>query len=177
MVETTTTGLLDKTAALEAIVQTAASGTPVAPAASSVSLAIGTGISLDLTAKTKGVIGDSITIALIDPEADGDIDVSVTGNDIVVTLGYADEAITSTLAVVKNAINEDDVASALVSVAITGLDTTLAIAVAETALDNGVDGTTGAAGAMLYDATGIYVSTDISTTAVSHWEKITFDAE
>jgi len=142
---------------------------PTAPVASSVSLTIGEGISLDLTAKTKGVIGDSITIALINPEADGNIGVVVTGKDIVVTLGYGSEAITSTLADVKNAIEETPAAHALVSVAITGLDTTLAIAVAKTALDNGEDGTVGAAGALRFDSSKLYVSVDESKKDVDNW--------
>ena len=144
-------------------------GAPVTPVASSVKLPIGTGITLDFTAKTKGVIGDSITIALIDPEADGNIGVAVTGKDIVVTLGYGTGAITSTLADVKTAIEDDEKADALVSVAITGENTTLAIAVAETSLDNGVDGTVGAAGALRYSDTELYVSINESTTAVSNW--------
>jgi len=174
-VQTTGTGLLDRTAALEAIVQTAASGAPVAPVAATASLAIASGISLDLTARTAGAVGNDITVTLVDPKADGHIGVAVTGNNIVVTLGYGTGAITSTLADVKTAIEMTPAAHALVAVAVTGSDATIAIAVDKTNLALGADGTVGVAGAMLYDATGIYVSTDISTTAVSNWKKITFD--
>ena len=176
-VQTTETGLLDRTAALEAIVQTAASGKPVAPVAATASLAIDTGISLNFTARTAGAVGNDISVTLIDPGADSDLGVSVQDTDIIVMLGYAEGAVTSSLAEIKTAIETTPEAHALVAVSVTGSDATLAIAVDKTNLADGEDGTTGVAGALLYDATGLYVSTDISTTAVSHWKKITFDSE
>ena len=169
------TGLLDRTAALEAIVQTAASGTPVAPVA-----ATGTAFetnTLTYTAKTKGTAGNSIVVNLIDPKKDAEDEVvSVSGSTINVTLAYAEGAITSNLNAVKAAIEGNTAAKELITVAVGGTGTTLVTA-NETTLDGGIDGTVGAAGAMLYDATGLYVSTDISTTAVSHWKKITFNNE
>ena len=157
-------------------VQTAASGTPDAPVASSVSLPIGES-SLDFTARTKGVIGDSITITLINPEADSDIGVAVTGKNIEVTLGYDAGAIKSSLADIKTAIEETPAAHALVAVAVTGSDATIAIAVDKTSFADGADGTTGVAGALRFDSSKLYVSVVESTTAVSNWKSITFDAE
>lgn len=60
------------------------------------------------------------------------------------------------------------------SVGITGLDSTVAIAVAKTNLADGVDGTAGIAGAILYDDDGIWISNGISTTAVSNWKQIEY---
>ena len=37
----------------------------------------------------------------------------------------------------------------------------------------GENGTAGVAGAMLYDASALYVSVDVSTVSVSHWKTIT----
>ena len=180
------TGLLDRTAALEAIVQTAASGAPVAPVAATASLAIGEGISLDFTARTAGVVGNDISVTLIDPGEDTDLGVTIEESitstftkdtGIIVMLGYAEGAVTSSLAKIKTAIETTPEAHALVAVSVTGSDATLAIAVDNTNLADGEDGTTGVAGALLYDATGIYVSVGESTTAVSNWKSITFNNE
>lgn len=161
--------------ALQAIVQTAVDGAPETPVAATAALAIGSGVSLDFTAKTAGVVGNAISVELLDPGVDGDLSVSVAGNIISVTLGYASEAITSSLADIKAKIEDTPAAHALVAVAVTGSDATLAIAVARTTLKYGVDGTPGAKGALRFGATALYVSTDASTTAVSNWETISFD--
>jgi len=286
-VQTAETGLLDRTAALEAIVQTAAKGTPVAPVAAT--LTTGTDNSeLLWTAKTAGTIGEAISVTLEIPATELTITPSVGGNasaikyigvkgqqpisityvmagtnafriaaaanaititmastggtcettaadlftalktaidaggvlegiisavekavpgewaDATLMEAYAQDWLDSTLSVatVGNAITvslpyygetdtilaaANDIITAierdnpgandLVTVAATGTGADLVAAEVEANLDNGADGTTGVAGAMLYDATGIYVSTDISTTAVSHWKKITFDPE
>ena len=111
---------------------------------------------------------------------DSTLSVATVGNAITVSLPYYGE--TDTILAAANdiitAIEADDPgANELVTVAATGTGADTVAAEVEANLDNGADGTTGVAGAMLYDATGIYVSTDISTTAVSHWKKITFDPE
>ena len=172
-VQTTETGLLDRTAALEAIVQTAASGEPVAPVAATASLAIDTGISLGFTARTAGAVGNDITVTLTDPGVDAHISVTVDGMDIEVILGYAEKAIKSNLADIKNAIETTPAAHALVAVAVNGSDATLAIAVDKTNLADGEDGTVGAAGALRFDSSKLYVSVDESTTAVSNWKYVT----
>ena len=281
-VQTTETGLLDRTAALEAIVHTAASGTPDAPVAAT--LTTGADDSgLLWTAKTAGTIGEAISVTLEIPATEltitpsvggnasaikytgvtGEAPISITyvmtgtstfgiaaaGNAITITMAstngicettaadlftalktaidtggdlegiisavekavpgewadatlmeaVAQDYLDSTLSVatVGNAITvslaydggtdaitttANDIITELgthelVTVAATGTGADPVAAEGEANLDNGADGTTGVAGALLYDATGIYVSTDISTTAVSHWKKITFDPE
>ena len=154
-------------------VQTAASGEPVAPVAATASLAIDDGISLGFTANTAGAVGNDITITLIDPGTDSDLGVIVEGTDIRVGLGYAEEAISSSLADIKTAIEETPAAHALVAVAVTGSDATLAIDVDKTSLADGEDGTVGAAGALRFDSSKLYVSVDESTTAVSNWKYVT----
>ena len=173
-VQTAETGLLDRTAALEAIVQTAASGTPVAPVA-----ATGTAFetnTLTYTAKTKGAAGNSIVVNLIAPEdkdAEDEV-VSVSGSTINVTLASAEGAITSDLDAVKAAIEGNTAADALITVAVGGIGTTLVTA-NETTLEGGIDGTVGKAGELRYNDTTLFVSVGASTTAVSNWKAITFN--
>ena len=163
------TGLLDRTAALEAIVQTAASGTPVAPVAATASLAIASGISLDLTARTAGAVGNNIVVKLIDPEKDAEAEVvSVSGSTINVTLASAHGAITSNLDAVKAAIEGNIEANALITVAVGGTGTALVTA-DETTLEGGIDGTVGKAGELRYNDTTLYVSDGESTEAVDNW--------
>lgn len=102
---------------------------------------------------------------------DSTLSVATVGNAITVSLAYNGE--TDAITTTANDIIAELGTHELVTVAATGTGTD-PVAEAEANLDNGADGTVGAAGAMLYDATGLYVSTDISTTAVSHWKKITF---
>jgi len=172
------TGEDSRLTALEAIAQTAKAGTPKTPVASTGSIELNTGISLDFTAKTKGEAGDLITVNLIDPEAENaTIDVVVNGNEIDITLASSDvPAITSTAAQVKTAIEATPAAHALIAVAITGLNSTLAVEDSAT-LSGGVDGIPGVAGAMMYDDTAFYISNGISTVAESNWKAITYDAE
>jgi hypothetical protein len=80
---------------------------------------------ITLTAKTAGVAGNSITIALVDPsEASQSLSIDVTGTDIVVNLATdAESAITTTASLLIAAINADAEASALVTAALKGTDT------------------------------------------------------
>ena len=286
-VETTTTGLLDKTAALEAIVQTAIEGAPDEPVAAT--LTTGADDSgLRWTAKTAGEIGEAISVEFqipateltITPAVGGNasaikytgvkgkkpisvtyvmsgtntfaietvanaititmastdstclttaaelfaaletairkggelegiisavdkavpaewadatlmeanakdfldsaLSVATVGNAITVSLAYsgATDTITTTANNIITAIGADNPgANDLVTVEATGTGADPVTAEVEANLDNGVNGTPGAKGALRFDTSGLYVSTDISTTAVSHWEKITFDAE
>lgn len=150
-------------------------GAPIAPVA-----ATGTAFetnTLTYTAKTKGVAGNGIVVKLIDPKKDTEAEtVSVNGSTINVTLAYAESAITSNLTAVKAAIDGDTAAAALIDVAIGGTGSTTA-AEASTQLDNGVDGTPGAAGSLCYSDTALYVSIGASTTAESNWKAITFNNE
>jgi len=70
---------------------------------------------LTFTAVEEGAGGEDITIQYVDPGGAQALSVSVTGTDIVVTLGHDGTNITSTAAEVMNAINTDAQASALVS--------------------------------------------------------------
>ena len=152
---------------------TITAGAPIAPVA-----ATGTAFetnTLTYTAKTKGAAGNSIVVNLIDPEKDAEAEVvSVSGSTINVTLASAESAITSDLDAVKAAIDGDTAAAALIEVAIGGTGSTIA-AEATTQLDNGADGTPGAAGSLRYSDTELYVSINESTIAVSNWKSITFN--
>ena len=152
---------------------TITAGAPIAPAA-----ATGTAFetnTLTYTAKTKGAAGNSIVVNLIAPEDDAEDEiVSVSGSEINVTLASEDSAITSDLDAVKGAIDDTPAAAALIDVAIGGNGSTIA-AEATTQLENGLDGTTGAAGALRYSDTALYISVNESTTAVSNWKSITFN--
>ncbi len=148
-------------------------GAPIAPVA-----ATGTAFetnTLTYTARTKGAAGNNIVVKLIDPEKDAkDEVVSVSGSTINVTLASADSAITSDLDAVKAAIEGDTAAEALIDVAIGGTGSTIA-AEATTQLDNGADGTPGAAGSLRYSDTELYISVDESTIAESNWKAITYN--
>ncbi|MDY0183542.1 MAG: hypothetical protein RBR39_09600 [Proteiniphilum sp.] len=152
---------------------TITAGAPIAPVA-----ATGTAFetnTLTYTARTKGAAGNSIVVNLIDPEKDAEDEVvSVSGSTINVTLASASGAITSDLDAVKAAIEGDTAADALIDVAIAGDGSTIA-AEATTQLDNGSDGTTGAAGSLRFDSSNLYVSVDESTIAESNWKSITFN--
>lgn len=134
-----------------------------------------------IASAVKAVPGEWADATLMEANAqdwlDSTLSVATVGNAITVSLPY--DGKTDTILAAANdiitAIEADAPgANDLVTVTATGTGADV-VAEAKANLNNGVDGTTGAAGAMLYDATGIYVSTDISTTAVSHWKKITFD--
>ena len=152
---------------------TITAGAPIAPVA-----ATGTAFetnTLTYTARTKGAAGNNIVVKLIDPEKDAKAEVvSVSGSTINVTLASADGAITSDLNAVKAAIEGDTAAEALIDVAIGGTGSTIA-AEATTQLDNGADGTPGAAGSLRYSDTELYISVDESTIAESNWKAITYN--
>lgn len=154
---------------------TITAGAPIAPAA-----ATGTAFetnTLTYTAKTKGAVGNSIVVKLIDPEKDVEDEiVSVSGSTINVTLASSDSAITSDLDAVKEAIEGNTAADALITVTVGGTGTALVTA-DETTLEGGIDGTVGKAGELRYNDTTLYVSVDESTTAVSNWKSITFNNE
>ena len=180
-VQTAETGLLDRAAALEAIVQTAIEGAPVTPVAAK--LVTGSGENWEITweAVTKGVAGIAISIEIVNGTGESSpITISTTGNAISIALatdalGAPDNAANTATAVLTE-LNDDEAAGALVQGTLTGGGGVCATEVSAN-LAGGVDGTVGAKGALRFDASGLYVSTDISTTAVSHWKKIIFDPE
>ena len=132
---------------------------------------------LTYTAKVAGTAGNAITVNLIDPEGDAEVEVvSVSGSTINVTLASAESAITSDLDAVKAAIEGNTAADALITVAVGGTGTTLVTA-DETTLKGGIDGTVGKAGELRYNDTTLFVSAGASTIAESNWKSITFNNE
>ena len=130
---------------------------------------------LTYTAKVAGTAGNAITVKLIDPGEDAEDEVvSVSGSTINVTLASASGEITSNLDAVKEAIEGNTAAKALITVAVGGTGTTLVTA-DETTLKGGIDGTVGKAGELRYNDTALYVSVGESTTAVSNWKSITLN--
>lgn len=157
----------------------AAEDTPVNAVASALTTALaGTHNDLVYTAKTKGVSGNSLTIAYVDPGVDGVIDVAVTDTAIVVTLAYGTGAITSTADAVKIALAADEAADALVSVADAGGNdgSGLVTALAATALAGGIDGTPGGAGEWRYDDTYYYFSPSDQNESGADWRRILLPA-
>lgn len=99
------------------------------------------------------------------------VDVS-TPTDIIVSVDYdgATDLPTSTANEVLTAVN---LASELVTGTAGGAGTDTVAEMAADNLTGGVDGTPGSAGAIRYETGKLWISTDISTTAVSHWEYAT----
>ena len=90
---------------------------------------------LTFTAAQAGDDGDSITITLADLASDGEATVVVDGNDIVISI----DATVTTAQTIKDAIEEDEEASALVLVEIADGDEASAQAAAgETSLSGGL---------------------------------------
>jgi len=79
--------------------------------------------SLTFTAATAGKSGNDITVTYVDPGETATLGVVVTGPAIVVNLGYAAGAITTTGTLLSSAIEAEAAAAALVTVADAGGDT------------------------------------------------------
>lgn len=135
---------------------------------------VGLNNDLVFTAKTKGVIGNSIKVVYVDPQAnDAALAVTVSGTIITVSLQTGGAgAITSTAAQVTAAIAALPAAHALV--AVTNKDghngTGVVTAMAETALASGVDGTVGVKGDILLTTGKIWVCTAANGTADGNWK-------
>lgn len=134
---------------LQELVANGAGG--VKPPAAAVAATLATGVvannnALTWTAKKAGVIGNDITLTLIDPPGNNAaLSVDVVGRDILVSLATdGASAITSTAAQVKAAIEASSAAD-LVTVANTGASTGAAavVAVAATNLAAGTDASVG----------------------------------
>jgi hypothetical protein len=153
--------------------------TPVNAKASALTTALaGDNNDLVFTAIEKGVAGDDITITYVDPGAVGGISVAVVGTAITVTLAYDSGAITSTANDVKAAIDADDEAKLLVTVAKAAANSGegLVTAMAETALAGGVDGTVAGIGETAIDGTYLYIAIDDNTVADTNWRRIALGA-
>jgi hypothetical protein len=115
---------------------------------------LGAEVSIILAAVEPGAAGNSLKVQLLDPSATSQaLSVSVSGDTIVVSLATdGTGAITSTVAEVVAAINSHLIAKQLVNATVSGEDSTVAIAVAATALTGGDDGSGyEAEGVLLYD--------------------------
>jgi hypothetical protein len=131
---------------------------------------------LVFTAKTKGVIGNTISIRYVDPGIETATEtVVVTGKAIVVTLRSV-SSVLSTAAQVKAAIEANAAAHALVAVtnASSNNGTGHVIALAATALTGGVDGTVGAAEAMVYYDGYLYFTPTEATVSTATWVRAQF---
>ena len=181
-VDAESTGLVAKVYALEQIAQTAADGAPVMELVEAEGK---TGDSeayeITWTAVEAGADGNDISIAIVAGEGISQgMAVSVAGTDITVALatdgsGDPDDAVNTATAVAA-IVNEHVTAGALVQGAVTG-GGGVCEPEAKVELTGGLDITPGVAGAMRFTTGKFYISTDVSTTAVSYWETYSKDAE
>ncbi len=149
--------------------------TPVNAVAAALTTALtGTNNDIVYTAKTKGANGNAITIAYVNPGADGVIAVAVAGTAITVTLAYATGAITSTAANVAAAIAANTAANALISTANAAANdgTGLVTALTATPLTGGVDGTVAKAGEVRFDGGYLYVASADNTPSDANWRRV-----
>ena len=149
--------------------------TPKNAVASSLTTALeGNNNDLVFTARTKGVAGDNISIAYVDPEKEtAEESVVVTGTDIVVTLRSVSSTLSTANQVIA-AIEGNAEANALVTVAKANENTGEGVVTAMTAdnLKNGADGTVGVKGQLVFDDSYIYVCTAANTIADTNWKKV-----
>ena len=89
------------------------------------------------TALTNGTTGNLVTISYVDPGVAGPLGISVSGNDITVTLAHDGTSVTSTAADIATAINADAAASALVTAQAEGAGAGVVDALAMTSLAGG----------------------------------------
>jgi len=111
-------------------------------------------VSILVTAVEPGVAGNDLKVQLLDPSGNSKaLAVSISGDTIVASLATNETGvIISTAAEVAAAINAHLIAKQLVNATVSGEDSTVAIAVAATALTGGDDGSGyEAEGVLLYD--------------------------
>ncbi len=164
--------------ALAAMLSVAAAAPVNGVAASLTTSLTGTNNDLVFTAKLKGVAGNAITIAYIDPgEETATETVVVTGSNIVVTLRSVDSVL-STSAQVKTAIEANALANALVSIANSGADTGegAVIAMAEDALEGGVDCTVKDSAGFLYHDGYLYFTPAETRVSDDTWRRLELSA-
>jgi hypothetical protein len=163
-------------AALRKLSPSTAATAPVNAIAASLATALtGTNNDLDFTAKVKGAAGNDITITYVNPGVETATEsVAVTGSDIVVTLRRV-SSVLSTAAQVQAAIEANAEANALVSVENHSTDTgaSSVIAMSETPLAGGVDGTPGEAWEQRYNGGYLYLhaSDAAGTVSTANWKK------
>lgn len=128
---------------------------------------------LTYTAKDYGTAGNSITVTHVDPSAnDQSLAIAVDGTDITITLATdGSGTITSTANDIKTAIEADSEANALVAVTVEGTGEGVVEAIAEDALEGGVDVTAGAVGSLRFDDTNFYMKISAQV-----WKKVAHSA-
>jgi hypothetical protein len=135
--------------------------------------AINTGGDLEgiISAVEKAVPGEWADATLMEANAqdwlDSTLSVATVGNAITVSFAY--DGGTNAITTTANDIITELGTHELVTVAATGTGADPVAAEVEANLDNGADGTPGAAGSLRYSDTELYLSVDESTTAVSSW--------
>lgn len=167
--------------ALRKLSPSSATAAPVNAVAAALTTALtGTNNDLVFTAKVKGAAGNSITVAYVDPGAnDAALSVQVTGTEIVVSLATdGSGVITSTAAQVEAAIEASTAAAALVTVANAAANdgTGVVTAMAEDALEGGVDGTPGEAWEQRWHGGYLYLNASDAPATVStaNWYRSQF---
>jgi hypothetical protein len=174
--------LTKRLTALRKLSPSPGAGAPVNAVAAALTTALsGANNDLTFTAKVKGEAGNDITITYVNPgEETATESVEVTGSDIVVTLRSV-SAVLSTAAQVKAAIEANAAANALVSVANANANdgTGAVTAMAEDALEGGVDGTPAEAWEQRYHGGYIYLNASeapatVSTANWRRWEAATY---
>ena len=149
----------------------AVEGTPIAAvAATGTTTMTGANNDWDITAKAKGIAGNSISLAVaIVAETVSPI-VTVTGTAITITA-----ASTHTAAECKTALEAHVEAAALISLANKSGNSgagTVATQAAVT-LTGGIDGTKATKGTVMFDGTNVYVATtDTNAANTAGWRKI-----
>ncbi len=126
------------------------------------------------TAKTRGVVGNDITIEYIDPEEENaEIAVEVTGTAIeVILVPGGGEAITTTANDIIAALADNELVSVAKKAGSDG--TGVVTAMAATALSGGQDATVAKKGDICFDATSVYIAIDDVniTDDGAKWKKI-----
>jgi len=140
-----------------------------------------------------GVVADGETVTIGDEVYEFDTDSTITEGNIQVDVSggvTAPLAVTAlALAITTNATSavtgvDSDGDTVLVTAKVAGIignsielsDTGANITIIPATLEDGVDGTVGVKGTILFDENFIYVSVDTSTTAVSNWKSTALSA-
>jgi hypothetical protein len=174
VVDTYSPSISDRTAATALV---APFGAPIAPVAATGTLTF------------IGAVSDGETVTIGGDVYEFDTDEKVEAGNILVDISggaTAPDAVTALVAAITasdtqgvgGADGEDDtvvLTAATAGAAANAIATTADCENAnftKSTLEGGADGTVGAKGQIMVDASKIYVSTDVSTVSVSHWESV-----
>jgi len=141
---------------------TATNTTPAVAASNDAIAATGTIAGLEFTAKTAGTSGNDVTFAVQqaagDPGTEVPSSITVVGNDIVVSLGMADDGVTPLTMdqdALKALIDSTPAASALVSVEVTAGADAVAVTLAASLEDGEAPTSVGTEGVFEFTATAL----------------------